>query len=87
MSAHDDYLAEKDAWAAYMQAMDDWKRRDAPSVGARAKAIARTLLFPPSYIDRVEYFIGLFLSEPQMAERRGFMPRRRTLSEANPFGL
>lgn len=81
MSATQEEMAEKDAWACLMQAHDDWKQRSAPSWGARAKALARNMMYPPSYINQVEGYIGLFLADDQMAERYGFKHQRKMLGD------
>lgn len=75
----DDEL-EHAAWAAFSAAIDDWKQRGAPSLGARAKSILRTHLDRPSHYDRAEEFLGLYLSQEQMIER-GEAPRRVPMSE------
>ncbi len=71
----DDY--EQEAWDAFTAARGDWKQRDAPSVGARASAIIRGLLFPPTYITRCLAALALYLSDPQRSERRGFQSKTR----------
>lgn len=71
---------ETEAWNAWMQARVDWRQRDAPSVGARAAAILRGLMYPPSYIARCLAALALYLSDPQLSERRGFNPPRRGLN-------
>jgi hypothetical protein len=55
----------------------NWKRRGAPSVGARARALLRDLLYPPSYIARCERALALYLSDRQLVERDGPAQRRR----------
>lgn len=68
---------EKEAWDAFNAARRDWKERDAPSVGARASAILRGLLFPPSYINECLRALTLYLSDPQRSERTGFQSKKR----------
>lgn len=84
---------EKEAWDALIQARrftgrvvledgkprrtQEWEDRGAPSPGARARAILRALLFPPSYIARCEAAVALYVSESQNAERGGVHRPRR----------
>ena len=58
--------------------LKEWQARHAPSVGARARAILRSLLFPPSYISACELALAQYLSDDQNAERRGFHRARRS---------
>lgn len=82
------------AWEAFQQArrrvpeiqpdgstiyLQEWQQRHAPSVGARALAIVRNHLAPPSYIAAVEEALKLYLSDAQLAERRGFYSPRRSM--------
>ena len=59
---------EREAWAAFLQARKDWKRREAPSVGARAGSILRNLMMPPSYIAGCEAALKLYLAPWQQVE-------------------
>ena len=62
--------------------LKNWQIRHAPSVGARAGAILRNLMYPPSYISACEIALALYLSDEQMSERRGFYrPRRSNASQ------
>lgn len=70
--------ADQEAWSAFRAASRDWKRRQAPSIGARARAILNTLLYPPSYILKCEEALGLYLSDVQSADRPGFWRPRRS---------
>lgn len=56
--------------------LKNWQIRQAPSVGARARAILRNLMFPPSYISACEIALALYLSEDQNSDRRGFFRQR-----------
>lgn len=86
--------ADREAWDAFNQAnkrepytdpntgkvwmLKNWQRRQAPSVGARARAILRNLMYPPSYISACELALAQYLSDGQNADRRGFDSRRRS---------
>lgn len=70
------HWADREAWEALNSAAKDWKRRQAPSIGARARAILNTLLFPPSYIRHCEEALELYLSPVQNADRKGFWAPR-----------
>lgn len=74
--------ADQEAWQAFRTASGDWKRRHAPSIGARARAILNTLLYPPSYITKCEEALGLYLSDIQNADRPGFWSPRRSNAPA-----
>ena len=76
MASSDDY--EREAWAAFLQARKDWQRRDAPSVGARARSILRNLMMPPSYINACLVALDLYLAPWQKVEHgdMGRQPRR-----------
>ncbi len=85
---------ERAAWAAFMAAhervqrtdpatgeqqwMQEWQYRQAPSVGARARAILHTSLHSDSFMELAEAALRLYLSDEQMSERRGFAPKRRS---------
>jgi hypothetical protein len=66
--------AEEEAWRAFREARDprnpqNWKKRGAPSVGSRAGAILRNLMYPPSYIALCERALALYLGDHQLSER------------------
>jgi hypothetical protein len=68
--------ADWEAWQAINSAIKDWKYRQAPSVGARARAIINLMLYPPSYLRQCEEALTLFLSDKQLSERPGFWEPR-----------
>ena len=88
------YEHEREAWDAFNQAnrrvpvvnpitgkvqwLKEWQARQAPSVGARARAILRNLLYPASYITCSELALARYLSDEQNADRRGFWRPRRS---------
>jgi hypothetical protein len=72
VSGTQDEWIEQDAWKCVSDSQKDWKQRSAPSRGARAKAIAGMLAFPPSYIEAVRRRIELFLTPRQLSERTSF---------------
>jgi hypothetical protein len=88
------HWADTEAWNALHQAnhtvwyldpssgkrtsMAEWKARHAPSVGARARAILNTLLYPPSYVTKCEEALELYVSVSQNADRKGFWSPRRS---------
>lgn len=90
--------ADQEAWDAFRQASrrvsytdpfsgltrhdQEWKARNAPSIGARARAILNMLLYPPSYITKCEEALGLYLSDLQNADRPGFWSPRRSNAPA-----
>lgn len=84
--------AEDEAWDALRRArqrvpvvqpdgrvrmLPEWQQRGAPSVGARAGAIIRNLMYPPSYIALSERALGLYLSQEQQSERDSLRQRAR----------
>lgn len=85
---------EREAWAAMQAAnrrepytdpstgkvwmLKNWQRRQAPSVGARARSILRNLMMPPSFISACELALSLYLSDEQNSDRRGFYRVRRS---------
>jgi hypothetical protein len=77
------HLARRKVWyldpsSGKLNWVQEWQARHAPSVGARARAIINTLLYPPSYIQKCEDALALYLSLPQNADRPGFWTPRRS---------
>lgn len=85
---------ERAAWSAFMAArervlhtdpitgkqqwMQDWQHREAPSVGARARAILHTTMHSDSFMALAEAALRLYLGESQNADRRGFWRPRKS---------
>src|SRR5205809_120793 len=77
------YTARRKVWyldpsSGGRTAMAEWKARQAPSEGARARSILNNLMYPPSYIAKCEAALALYLSDVQNADRKGFWRPRRS---------
>jgi hypothetical protein len=60
------------------QMMQEWQYRQAPSVGARARAILRTSMHSDSFMALAEHALSLYLSDEQNSDRRGFWRPRQS---------
>jgi len=69
---------ERLAWEAFIRARHDWQQREAPSVGARARAIVRSWPFNPSETRDIEAALDQYLAPWQKVEHgdKGRQQRR-----------
>lgn len=71
-------VVRTDPGSGKQQTLQEWQYRQAPSVGARALAILHSSMYSDSFMQLAEAALRLYLSEEQMAERKGFYRSRKS---------